>query len=596
MARKRRLLRRYPHNAERLYYGLLRTAIEQWFAELKEKLFQHPAIRKDELFDNIFDQQQGRWADFSEAIKNRMGDVSGQVSDTVQRTFAEQAQQVQNDLGIDLSRGGVLPFGENQSAVNAFTRQNTLLIKDIGDKAARDIEIAVQDIVSRGASTKELQKLIQENLDSTKKRAALIARDQIGKLNGQLTRIQHEEAGIKNYEWSTSNDSRVRSEHAKREGKVFSYKKPPPDGNPGSPIRCRCVALPVFDDVGPEQVEELPVQPEAEKAEKPKKEPEKSNPNPKAKQKKEPPKEPEKASRKPKASSGGGSVPPKPPRPPVASGGSSGSSGNEGGSPPIPPRRRGAQPPIGGGGGNQPPRAPGPPDDFNFDRERAKLNAIRALADSSVFTRELPLASYSHDAVVSIANGLHKMNVTGFDDLVTKLISKSDDLVKVGARTGKRAAGDFRSALGDLKGIVLEIELAFASNTFADVKAVNIMTDGVSGEIDVIAVFQGRLILIEAKSGTQNIKQETILGKNLGEPNQIDGIIQKYQRIIAERGPDLLTAEEQAMPIGLILVSLERLRFEGMPAKRSAFIDKTKRIWGGEFRLYNSIDDFLEGK
>lgn len=281
MARSRKLLRRYPHNAERLYYRLLRTAIEQWFAELKEVLFQHPAIRKDELFDNIFDQQQGRWADFAESVKNRMNDVSGQVSDTVHRTFAEQAQQVQNDLGVDLSRGSVLPFGENQSAVNAFTRENTLLIKDIGDKAARDIEIAVQDVVSRGGSTKELQKIIQENLDSTKKRAALIARDQIGKLNGQLTRIQHEAAGIESYEWSTSADSRVRSEHIKREGKVFSYKKPPPDGNPGQPIRCRCVALPVFEDVAVEEAETFPVQPEAEK---------------------------------PKASSGSGSVPLKPPK------------------------------------------------------------------------------------------------------------------------------------------------------------------------------------------------------------------------------------------------------------------------------------------
>jgi SPP1 gp7 family putative phage head morphogenesis protein len=55
-------------------------------------------------------------------------------------------------------------------------------------------------------------------------------------------------AGVTEYIWSTTKDNRVRKEHQAREGKTFSYDNPPSDGNPGEPIRCRCVASPVFTD------------------------------------------------------------------------------------------------------------------------------------------------------------------------------------------------------------------------------------------------------------------------------------------------------------------------------------------------------------
>ncbi len=58
-------------------------------------------------------------------------------------------------------------------------------------------------------------------------------------------------AGITQYTWSTSKDERVRPSHAELEGEQFSYDDPPEvDGepaNPGEPILCRCVPLPVLD-------------------------------------------------------------------------------------------------------------------------------------------------------------------------------------------------------------------------------------------------------------------------------------------------------------------------------------------------------------
>lgn len=39
----------------------------------------------------------------------------------------------------------------------------------------------------------------------------------------------------------------MRPTHAELEGKIFDWDNPPPEGNPGMPIRCRCVAIPVID-------------------------------------------------------------------------------------------------------------------------------------------------------------------------------------------------------------------------------------------------------------------------------------------------------------------------------------------------------------
>lgn len=74
----------------------------------------------------------------------------------------------------------------------------------------------------------------------TKRRARTIAIDQINKHNSSMTRTRHAQMGIKTYFWNHQGDLKVRDEHLERGGVEFEYAKPPPDGNPGEPVRCRC--------------------------------------------------------------------------------------------------------------------------------------------------------------------------------------------------------------------------------------------------------------------------------------------------------------------------------------------------------------------
>ena len=133
----------------------------------------------------------------------------------------------------------------------AWVRQNLSLIKSIDSETMRRIEDKMMERiianVSMGDLTKYLIKDIQDIAGVEINRATLIGVDQVGKLNSRLTQYRQEHTGISEYQWETALDGRVRPSHRPRQGKIYKWSNPPPDGHPGYPIRCRCVALPVID-------------------------------------------------------------------------------------------------------------------------------------------------------------------------------------------------------------------------------------------------------------------------------------------------------------------------------------------------------------
>lgn len=179
-----------------------------------------------------------RIAGFSAAL---LATVSSQVNATSERSWNTQVQS--GALGL---RGLIAPldFVELEKQVVRFTRQSSLLIKDIGDKSAREVEQLVQRAYEQKWPINKLERELEQRLQITERRAALIARDQTSKLNGNLAMVRQTSAGISKYTWRTQRDSRVRELHKRREGVIFSWDSPPSDGHPGQPIACRCVPEP----------------------------------------------------------------------------------------------------------------------------------------------------------------------------------------------------------------------------------------------------------------------------------------------------------------------------------------------------------------
>ena len=152
---------------------------------------------------------------------------------------------VRKEIGIDLAPIVRSPTVEPH--IQAAVRQNVALIKGLSDQVAGRLETTLMTLIVQGATNKVIEEAIRDGFGFGKKRARTIARDQAAKFNGTLNRIRQEEVGIKEYQWSTSRDERVRKSHKVREGKTYRWNSPPFDGHPGQPINCRCTARAVIE-------------------------------------------------------------------------------------------------------------------------------------------------------------------------------------------------------------------------------------------------------------------------------------------------------------------------------------------------------------
>lgn len=139
-------------------------------------------------------------------------------------------------LGINVFRTEpfLQPLAEN------WVKVNTDLIKTLPTRLHAELEGIIRRGVTNGASVKQIATEIKAKYGVTDYRAKLIAQDQTLKLNADLTKFRLQSVGVERFVWRSVQDSRVRPEHVYLNGKEFAWDKPPSEGLPGQPVRCRC--------------------------------------------------------------------------------------------------------------------------------------------------------------------------------------------------------------------------------------------------------------------------------------------------------------------------------------------------------------------
>lgn len=168
-----------------------------------------------------------------------------QVADRQRQEFRAQAEAA---LGVD-----VHTFDPNiGDIIDGFVAENVTLIKTLQGAAIDEVSRIITRGFADGKRAAELGAEIQARYEIAERHARLIARDQIGKLNGRVTEARHREVGITSYVWNSMRDRRVRRLHALLDGKACDYNDPPykgnrDGGNPGQAICCRCTATPSFE-------------------------------------------------------------------------------------------------------------------------------------------------------------------------------------------------------------------------------------------------------------------------------------------------------------------------------------------------------------
>lgn len=180
---------------------------------------------------------------------------SGQVS-------AFSSRETGRVLGIDVRqvRQGDALMGP---LINAWREANINLIESgimAGRGAPRlrpsllaDVSRMIEDAHARGLRVEALAGALEDRFGVGRKRAELIARDQVLKLNAQISRSRQQAVGVREYIWSTSRDERVRDMHLELEDTRQSYDNPPEIapgryGHPGDDYQCRCTAIPVMPE------------------------------------------------------------------------------------------------------------------------------------------------------------------------------------------------------------------------------------------------------------------------------------------------------------------------------------------------------------
>jgi SPP1 gp7 family putative phage head morphogenesis protein len=135
---------------------------------------------------------------------------------------------------------------------DATVNANVALIKSIPEQYLGGVEQLVQQSVQRGGDRGLLAKQLQEKYGVTKRRAALIARDQNNKANATFQKVRQLELGITDAIWMHSHGGEVpRPTHVAMNGKPYKIAEGKYDSAegrnvmPGELINCRCASRPI---------------------------------------------------------------------------------------------------------------------------------------------------------------------------------------------------------------------------------------------------------------------------------------------------------------------------------------------------------------
>jgi SPP1 gp7 family putative phage head morphogenesis protein len=262
----------YPDAVEKRYVHYLISLVKRW-REKARSLFgaslervvsgaieSRAPLRLDDEHDDL--------SILIRQLKHAVAQINlGAADVTVRSTFSDVdkhnkkqvGSMIRTAIGVNVYKGESWYTGVRQG----FIYQNVGLITKLSDDTMHRVEQSIYNSIRQGERYTTVAKNIEDQFDMSESRAELIARDQIGKLNGEMTQRRQESIGVDEYTWRTAKDDRVRGNpegkypdakpsHYAREGKRYKWDKPPEGGHPGIAIQCRCWAEPVLDGVAEE--------------------------------------------------------------------------------------------------------------------------------------------------------------------------------------------------------------------------------------------------------------------------------------------------------------------------------------------------------
>ena len=241
--------------SEREYYSALLKVVNGLFAHTRDSIIpayiaEQESIRREQAITRDVDRSW--FTNLTRIAAALVGIADSTVANILnlesQRHTSRFMADVKRVIGVDV--GAIIRDEDLDGYLRTATSMSTMLIRNMAEDTIKRIETAVYTNAIQGNSVKTLREDLQKQFGISKRRAQLIARDQMGKFNGNLTKIRQQQAGVTHYFFTTSHDERVRPLHKSLDGVKYKWGEPTgAEGGlpPGQSVMCRCWAKGIVD-------------------------------------------------------------------------------------------------------------------------------------------------------------------------------------------------------------------------------------------------------------------------------------------------------------------------------------------------------------
>ena len=164
-------------------------------------------------------------------------------------------KQFKTTIPKDLQMPMTMTTFQKEVIRREYTETLNKSIKDLTITSTERLRNKVIENVQEGYRASNLLGVIDAERGVSDRHALFIAKQETSLMVSTYRDSRYQEAGVQEYIWSTSKDSRVRPDHKKLDGKKFSFNDPPitdsitsARNNPGYDSGCRCIAIPILKD------------------------------------------------------------------------------------------------------------------------------------------------------------------------------------------------------------------------------------------------------------------------------------------------------------------------------------------------------------
>ncbi|AUR89474.1 head morphogenesis domain protein [Vibrio phage 1.123.O._10N.286.48.F3] len=250
-----------PHSVEAAYRVQLDKLIVDLNREYRDNIA--PQLKAEiEMRDKS--QRVDSITDVILAIRNLVTSIvpGAQLAyDMAQKVFTFNNRKFTGPISQKIGVAVNLPEGKTTELMQSWMLANEMEIERIQKNHVDRMLAIVQRGWEDGLSYQSITDQLVKQTGVARNYAKFVARDQVGNLNGALTRERNEQLGVEKFKWRTSEDERVRGDpsgrypkakpsHYKFANHTYDWK----DGTgvsrakfPGSDYQCRCYAESVIE-------------------------------------------------------------------------------------------------------------------------------------------------------------------------------------------------------------------------------------------------------------------------------------------------------------------------------------------------------------